>query len=206
MLWRLLLCFPSGVLHLCSGSHTCSLSSPPGPCGPSSSRQPMGTGKGPDPVTASSNLQHLVGRGTTCFDGDSKAFCPLAPTAPRSFSQDVLCIVPLERFLSFSLSAVVFQKGIVNIQLCPVCSTMDFWEAQQHPCTGDQPYSSKEQPRGFPRGFPEMSPGVSPTPLLALSDNAQMSCSRSLVYFPAHSSHTLRDKPQGCPRQLRKPS
>lgn len=96
--------------------------------------------------------------------------------------------MPMERFLSFSLSAVVFQKGIVNLQLCPVCSAMDFWEAQQHPCTGDQPYSSKEQPQGPP----EMSPGVSPTLPLALGDNAQMSCSRSLVYFPAHSSHTLR--------------
>lgn len=100
--------------------------------------------------------------------------------------------MPMERFLSFSLSAVVFQKGIVNLQLCHVCSAMDFWEAQQHPCTGDQPLQQQGAASGTPRGFPEMSPGVSPTLPLALGDNAQMSCSRSLVYFPAHSSHTLR--------------
>lgn len=50
-------------------------------------------------------------------------------------------------FLSFSLRAGLFQKGVISHSLCPLCSGLDLGQSQQHPFVQAQPWGSKEQPQ-----------------------------------------------------------
>lgn len=108
-------------------------------------------GKGTDPIIASSNLQLFTEVGTTAFSADLPRTCQfLMFTAQRNLAQEISWIVSTERcfcFLSFSLRAGLFQKGVISHSLCPLCSALDLGESQQHPFVQAQPCGSREQPQ-----------------------------------------------------------
>lgn len=69
-------------------------------------------GKGTDPVTASSDLWHFTGVGTTGFSGDLSKTCHLlARRAKRSLAQEVSWIMPTERFFKPLTLSWAFPEG-----------------------------------------------------------------------------------------------